>query len=296
LGNDGAVSVKATDANNRRTPFSHTRVYPITAGYHIYFAVAENIGGYIGSGIASIYASLSVEYFPDIGGQAFVKHQGIAEYNINVRGNPVVVGQVNITAPLPGQVWVQFDGHCYSDVGDRITLAASSSPDFRGGGNDGIVLVEATNSDLRNDSFSHSRVYLVPAGSHDLYALAENYVETAGNGEASIYASLTVEFFPGSVSEVKPSGEVPTEHALSQNYPNPFNPSTTIEFALPHAGYGTLKVYNVLGEEVASLIAGDHAAGTFKATWDASDMPSGVYFYRLTTGEYVQTRKMILMK
>jgi hypothetical protein len=58
----------------------------------------------------------------------------------------------------------------------------------------------------------------------------------------------------------------------------------------------TLKVYNVLGEEVATLVPGDHAAGTFKATWDASGMPSGVYFYRLTVGERVQTRKMILMK
>jgi predicted outer membrane repeat protein len=90
--------------------------------------------------------------------------------------------------------------------------------------------------------------------------------------------------------------DIPTEYALSQNYPNPFNPSTTIEYALPHAGFVTLKVYNVLGEEVASLIAGDHAAGTFKTTWDASNMPSGVYFYRLTAGEYVQTKKMILMR
>jgi hypothetical protein len=58
----------------------------------------------------------------------------------------------------------------------------------------------------------------------------------------------------------------------------------------------TLRVYNTLGEEVATLIRGDRAAGTFKATWDASGMPSGVYFYRLTAGEYVETRKMILMR
>jgi ligand-binding sensor domain-containing protein len=90
--------------------------------------------------------------------------------------------------------------------------------------------------------------------------------------------------------------DMPTEYLLHQNYPNPFNPSTTIEFSLPHAGYVTLKVYNVLGEEVAGLIAGDHTAGTFKATWDASDMPSGVYFYRLMAGDYVQTKKAVLMK
>jgi hypothetical protein len=85
-------------------------------------------------------------------------------------------------------------------------------------------------------------------------------------------------------------------YRLYQNRPNPFNPSTTIEIALPHAGYVTLKVFNVLGEEVASLIEGDHTAGTFKATWEASGLPSGVYFYRLTAGEYVQTKKAVLMK
>ena len=92
------------------------------------------------------------------------------------------------------------------------------------------------------------------------------------------------------------TSKVPTEHSLTQNYPNPFNPGTTIEFTLPKVGYVTLKVYNVLGEEVAALVVGDHAAGTFKATWDASGMPSGVYFYRLTAGEYVQTMKAVLMK
>jgi len=92
------------------------------------------------------------------------------------------------------------------------------------------------------------------------------------------------------------SDEIPGKFDLSQNYPNPFNPTTTIEYTLPHAGYVTLKVYNVLGEEVASLVAGDHAAGTFTATWDATGMSSGVYFYRLTAGEYVQTRKMVLMR
>ena len=68
------------------------------------------------------------------------------------------------------------------------------------------------------------------------------------------------------------------------------------EGRIGQGGFVTLKVYNVLGEEAATLITGDHAAGIFKATWDASGMPSGVYFYRLAAGEYVQTRKMILMK
>jgi hypothetical protein len=95
---------------------------------------------------------------------------------------------------------------------------------------------------------------------------------------------------------IREEESAPRDLRLQQNYPNPFNPTTTIEFALPHVGYATLKAYNVLGEEVATLVSGDYAAGTFKATWNASGMPSGVYFYRLTAGEYVHTKKMLLTK
>jgi hypothetical protein len=94
--------------------------------------------------------------------------------------------------------------------------------------------------------------------------------------------------------EVAP--EIPASYSLSQNYPNPFNPNTTIEFALPHAATVSLKVYNLLGEEIATLASGDHPAGTFNASWDAPGTASGVYFYRLRAGDVVQTRKMILMK
>jgi len=83
---------------------------------------------------------------------------------------------------------------------------------------------------------------------------------------------------------------------LHQNYPNPFNSSTSIDVSLPVAGPVTLKLYNIMGEEVATLAAGHHAAGRFTRHWDASGHPSGVYFYRLTAGEYVLTRRMVLMR
>jgi hypothetical protein len=88
----------------------------------------------------------------------------------------------------------------------------------------------------------------------------------------------------------------PPHFALHQNYPNPFNPSTTIQFSLPHAVYVTLTVQNVLGQELARLVAGGYAAGTFNANWDAAGYPGGVYFYRLTAGEYSETMRMILVK
>jgi hypothetical protein len=91
------------------------------------------------------------------------------------------------------------------------------------------------------------------------------------------------------------SAELPETFSLFQNYPNPFNPSTTIEYTLPHAGYATLRVYNVLGEEVATLVDGEQAAGTYKATWDASGTPSGVYFLRLRNADDAQTKKAVLL-
>jgi hypothetical protein len=90
--------------------------------------------------------------------------------------------------------------------------------------------------------------------------------------------------------------DIPVGFQLNQNYPNPFNPSTTIEFALPTPGFVTLSVYNILGEKVATLVSEELAAGSYKYEWDATELTSGIYFYSLSAGEFVSTKKMILMK
>ncbi len=91
-------------------------------------------------------------------------------------------------------------------------------------------------------------------------------------------------------------GEIPTGFQLSQNYPNPFNPTTTIEFALPHSGFVTLKIYNILGEEVATLVSEKLTAGKYKYEWDAGGLASGVYLYRIQAGDYVEAMKMLLLR
>jgi uncharacterized lipoprotein YddW (UPF0748 family) len=90
--------------------------------------------------------------------------------------------------------------------------------------------------------------------------------------------------------------ERPTAYALSQNYPNPFNPRTVIEYEIPIAGRVLLKVYDVLGKEVASLVDDDMPAGRYTAAWTATTEASGVYFYRLIAGSYAATRRMLLLK
>ena len=92
------------------------------------------------------------------------------------------------------------------------------------------------------------------------------------------------------------SKQNPQDFHLFQNYPNPFNPNTTIEFVLPKSVFMTLKIYNILGQEVATLVSERLAAGNYKYEWDASGLASGVYMYRLEAGKFKQVRKMLLVR
>ena len=89
---------------------------------------------------------------------------------------------------------------------------------------------------------------------------------------------------------------LPAEFSLSQNYPNPFNPETVIRYSIPKAEEVSLVVYNLIGEKVAHLIDERKPAGNHQVTWDASNMASGNYLYRLQSGDFVLTRKMVLLK
>jgi len=96
--------------------------------------------------------------------------------------------------------------------------------------------------------------------------------------------------------EDRVTAEVPGEYRLHQNYPNPFNPATTITFDLPELSDVTLRVYNLVGEGVATLVDGVRQPGTYRVRFDGGGLPSGVYFYRLTAGSFTAGGKMVLTK
>ncbi|MGC8596112.1 MAG: T9SS type A sorting domain-containing protein, partial [Candidatus Kryptoniota bacterium] len=89
---------------------------------------------------------------------------------------------------------------------------------------------------------------------------------------------------------------LPTEFSLSQNYPNPFNPSTVISYDIPKKSHVSLKVYNIVGQEVATLFDGEREPGSYVAVFDAGKLSSGVYLYILQAGETRITHKMLLLK
>ena len=92
------------------------------------------------------------------------------------------------------------------------------------------------------------------------------------------------------------SHERPKSYSLQQNYPNPFNPTTSIEFSIPQSGFVTVQVFNTLGEVVGTLVSEELHSGNYTTSWEASGFSSGVYFYRLQTGSFSETRKLILLR
>lgn len=91
-------------------------------------------------------------------------------------------------------------------------------------------------------------------------------------------------------------GNIPEKFTLAQNYPNPFNPSTTIKFQIPATSFVELKVFDLLGREIATLVNEEKSPGSYETTFDSKGLSSGVYFYRIKAGEFVQTKKLILQK
>jgi hypothetical protein len=119
------------------------------------------------------------------------------------------------------------------------------------------------------------------------------FVSNASNARrATVYLQGT----GTGATSVEPTREMPKAFALSQNYPNPFNPSTSIRYALPHKSQVLLAVYNTLGQQVATLVQGLKEAGSYEVKFDGTALASGVYFYRLQTSNYVETRKLLLLR
>jgi Tol biopolymer transport system component len=108
--------------------------------------------------------------------------------------------------------------------------------------------------------------------------------------------AVPINLFYSQASGVQVEGELPRTYSLEQNFPNPFNPSTKIKYSIPQSSNVVIKVFDILGNEIETLVNEEITAGKYELTWYAENLPSGVYFYQLTAGDFVETKKMILLK
>jgi hypothetical protein len=161
------------------------------------------------------------------------------------------------------------------------------------GTGDTRVELEDGSHSYHNLSDPNNRIYYVQTG-HAFDALSGMLFYSHGN-----YKLLprNDDDFVGYTTDVSDVVELPTKYSISQNYPNPFNPSTSIEYSLPEAGNVTLNIYNLLGQRVKTILDNvQQSAGTHKVVFDASELPSGIYFYSFKSNNFMQVKKMILMK
>ena len=161
-----------------------------------------------------------------------------------------------------------------------------------------LLVVTAASQDIRLSPFSFETGFSVMSGSNmQLRATVGEVVVGITKGSTfAIGSGFLVDSLVGRITiKVIDLGTTPRVYALMQNFPNPFNPTTTIRYDLPRATKVSLKVYDMLGREVATLAQGLLKAGNYQVQWNAY-VASGIYFYRLQTEEFVETKKMILLK
>jgi len=209
--------------------------------------------------------------------------------HVKVTREPIVVEERRV----PGvPILISPDNNAYGLSSD-VTLVWYKVPDA-----EQYTVQVAKDSSFRtlvvNDSTVTDSTKAVPGLlDNTWYYWRVNGRNAAGTGPWSEVWKFAVGIPTGIRSQ---GNEIPEEFALWQNYPNPFNPSTTIRFSLPQRSHVTLKVFDVLGREVATLVDRELSAGEHAVVFDAKALSSGVYFYRLQAGNFVEQKKMVVVK
>ncbi|MDO8971902.1 MAG: T9SS type A sorting domain-containing protein, partial [Saprospiraceae bacterium] len=266
--------------------FSHTRSYDVAPGNHTFYAVVENFFEIYGNGFASVYGSLTVQFYPDPEGSKLATQSITTPFGVNVEGPPVTVGTMNVNAPVAGKVAVNFVGTCLGTFGDKIRLAASNVPNWLP--EDGNIEFKAYSSDINRTSFSHTRVYDVAPGDHTFYAVMQNVEEFDGSGLAVVYATMSTKFFPeGTIAVAEPE----VFHNI-QVSPNPASNLVRVEFPDLSNETFSLSLSDANGRIHRTF---EKASSEFieQMSWDVSTLPVGVYFLKMQHNSGTSVRQIV---
>ena len=208
----------------------------------------------------------------------------------NFTSNPVTINAINpVNAPLP----VELSSFTAKASNDQVQLNWVTKTEVNNFGFD----VERT-SIVNNENKTWQKIGFVEGNGNSNSPKEYSFVDKvlqSGNFSYRLKQIDTDGQFEYS-PEVNVVIEVPTDYALEQNFPNPFNPSTSIKFSIPESGMVKLTVYNLLGQEVKTMVDEQRQAGSYTELFNASGFNSGVYFYELRVNEFVITKKMQLLK
>jgi len=220
---------------------------------------------------------------------------------VNVSGNFVEwMGGCNIIGTTKEKVLINFfEADTLKLHGINVTasiLAPKSVLDFSAGLVTGQVIVRCMfgAGQYNNSMFDGT---ITGGSSIANFATIVSATQSSMPSLIDVPASMArVTNKPDGATGVENDNVIPNEFNLLQNYPNPFNPTTTISFSLANNGFVNLTVFNITGEKVASLVNREYQTGNYTVEFNANDLPSGIYLYRLSAGNFVSTKKMILMK
>ncbi len=214
----------------------------------------------------------------DVGTTYFVDFQGWAEANV-----PYLVVKYTYSVP------VELTSLTASSIGENVELKWFTATETNNQG----FQVERMNS-----AGTFEQIGYVAGFGTTTEPKSYSYTDSKLESGNYTYRLKQIDF-DGSFSyseEVYVTVELPNVYSLEQNYPNPFNPSTTIKYSIAEDGFVKLAVYNLLGEEVTTIVNSTQKAGKYEVTFNANNLATGVYIYQLKVGSFVETKKMVLMK
>ena len=193
--------------------------------------------------------------------------------------------------------------HTYKESPNKLTISAAANTSIK---------IQWKNNTSGSDSIVIERKVSPSANFVSIASVAPAatvFIDTTTSAGTAYYYRLSVNVKDSIIAQSYPirmtakltatsvaAENAPLRYQLSDNYPNPFNPSTTISFQIPQRFHVTLKVYDVIGREVAVIFSGELEAGSYTRQWNAAAFSTGVYFYRLQAGTFSQTKRLVLLK